>query len=98
MAAKKMMTRRHFFLLAAAAGAAATASDARGGITLPKATCFVGEAKFSAVAAEAVREGWVNQPIGQRIPWLRNFISVAEFLAREVRSSAAGTAQENPTP
>ncbi|MDD2845468.1 MAG: type III-B CRISPR-associated protein Cas10/Cmr2 [Rhodoferax sp.] len=29
------------------------------------------------------------QPIGQRIPWLRNFISVAEFLAREVRSSAA---------
>ena len=62
-----MMTRRHFFLLAAAAGAAATASDARGGITLPKATCFVGEAKFSAVAAEAVREGWVNQPIGQRM-------------------------------
>ena len=40
----------------------------------------------------------VAQPIGQRIPWLRNFISVAEFLAREVRSSAAGTAQENPTP
>ena len=31
----------------------------------------------------------VGQPVGQRIPWLRNFISVAEFLAREVRSSAA---------
>ena len=26
----------------------------------------------------------------QRIDWLRNFISVAEFLAREVRSNGAG--------
>lgn len=33
----------------------------------------------------------LDQPIGQRIAWLRNFISVAEFLAREVRHSAAGT-------
>lgn len=33
----------------------------------------------------------LKQPIGQRIPWLRNFISVAEFLAREVRTSAAET-------
>lgn len=32
----------------------------------------------------------VAQPAGQRIAWLRNFISVAEFLAREVRSSATG--------
>lgn len=33
----------------------------------------------------------VAQPVGQRIPWLRNFINVAELLAREVRCSAAGT-------
>ena len=31
----------------------------------------------------------LNQPAAQRIGWLRNFISVAEFLAREVRTSAA---------
>ena len=28
------------------------------------------------------------QPAKERINWLRNFISVAEFLAREVRSTA----------
>lgn len=30
----------------------------------------------------------LEQPAGQRIAWLRNFISVAEFLAREVRSNS----------
>jgi CRISPR-associated protein Cmr2 len=33
----------------------------------------------------------LGQPVGGRIAWLRNFISVAEFLARELRSSAADT-------
>lgn len=32
------------------------------------------------------------QPASERIAWLRNFISVAEFLAREVRSGAGGDA------
>lgn len=31
----------------------------------------------------------LNQPAARRIGWLRNFISVAEFLAREVHTSAA---------
>ena len=31
----------------------------------------------------------LQQPEGKQIEWLRNFISVAEFLAREVRSEAA---------
>ena len=35
----------------------------------------------------------LGQPIDKRIDWLRNFISVAEFLAREVRSDS-GNASE----
>ena len=49
-----------------------------------------GDAKAQAnTLAQRLTKQTVGQPMGQRIPWLRNFISVAEFLAREVRSSAA---------
>ena len=34
----------------------------------------------------------LTQPLSKRISWLRNFISIAEFLAREVRSSHGDTA------
>lgn len=33
----------------------------------------------------------LEQPLGKRINWLRNFISVAEFLAREMRTTAGET-------
>src|SRR5690606_25845236 len=33
----------------------------------------------------------LEQPLAKRIDWLRNFISMAEFLAREVRSNAGET-------
>ena len=49
-----------------------------------------GPAKAQAAPlAQRLTAQTLAQPVGQRIPWLRNFISVAEFLAREVRSSAA---------
>lgn len=43
----------------------------------------------AAPLAQRLTAQTVAQPAGQRIAWLRNFISVAEFLAREVRTSAA---------
>ncbi len=45
----------------------------------------------SAPLAQRLTAQTLAQPVGQHIPWLRNFISVAEFLAREVRTSAAET-------
>ena len=49
-----------------------------------------GHARAQAASlAQRLTRQTVAQPSDQRIPWLRNFISVSEFLAREVRSSAA---------
>lgn len=49
-----------------------------------------GPAKAQAAPlAQRLTAQTLAQPIGQCIPWLRNFISVAEFMAREVRTSAA---------
>ena len=51
-----------------------------------------GHAKSQAAPlAQRLTALTLAQPAGQRIGWLRNFISAAEFLAREVRSSAPGT-------
>lgn len=58
-----------------------------------------GPAKVQAASmARRLTDQTLAQPIGQRIPWLRNFISVAEFLAREMRSSAAAAAEESTNP
>lgn len=43
----------------------------------------------AAPLAQRLTELTLAQPAKVRITWLRNFISVAEFLAREVRTSAA---------
>ena len=52
------------------------------------------EAKAQAAPlAQRLTAQTVLQPAGQRITWLRNFIGVAEFLAREVRSSTNETAE-----
>ncbi|WP_068639087.1 type III-B CRISPR-associated protein Cas10/Cmr2 [Thauera butanivorans] len=49
-----------------------------------------GDAKRHAPElAQRLATHTLQQPKGKQIDWLRNFISVAEFLAREVRSEAA---------
>jgi CRISPR-associated protein Cmr2 len=48
-----------------------------------------GAAKARAASlAQRLTQLTLAQPAKERITWLRNFISVAEFLAREVRSTA----------
>ena len=48
-----------------------------------------GAAKARATSlAQRLTQFTLAQPAKERITWLRNFISVAEFLAREVRSTA----------
>lgn len=42
--------------------------------------------------AERLTQQTLHQPEGQQIDWLRHFISVAEFLAREVRHKAGSAA------
>ena len=62
------MTRRQFvFALSAASTAAPGLDRLQAAITLPKTLCFVGESKFDAVAARAVRENWAARPIGARM-------------------------------
>ena len=46
----------------------------------------------AAPLAQRLTELTLAQPAKVRITWLRNFISVAEFLAREVRSTAGKSA------
>jgi hypothetical protein len=62
------MTRRQFvFSLSAASVALPAVGRLGAAITLPKGLCFVGEPKFNAVAARAVRENWAARPIGARM-------------------------------
>ena len=47
---------------------------------------------LAAALAQRLVQLTLGQPAKDRITWLRNFISVAEFLAREVRSTPSETA------